>query len=93
MFEALMRRPASSYRLNAQDGLNALPHHSDVPAYGLSRDFHWIPYSPSESPVLAHLDRFAPTVPEVRKAGIAERPLNPPIPVRACLRVLADPAS
>jgi hypothetical protein len=48
MLEALMRRPVSSYRLGAQDALNALLYHSDVPIYGLPRDFNWIPYSPSE---------------------------------------------
>jgi hypothetical protein len=48
MLEALMRRPVSSYRLGAQDALNALLYHSDVAVYGLPRDFNWIPYLPSE---------------------------------------------
>jgi hypothetical protein len=48
ILEALMRRPVSSYRLGAQDALNALLYHSDVPVYGLPRDFNWIPYLPSE---------------------------------------------
>ncbi len=48
MLEALIQRPVSSYRLGAQDALNALLYHSDVPVYGLPRDFNWIPYSPSE---------------------------------------------
>jgi hypothetical protein len=48
MLEALMRRPVSSYRLSAQDAVNALLYHSDAPVYGLPRDFNWIPYSPAE---------------------------------------------
>jgi hypothetical protein len=48
ILEALMRRPVSSYRLGAQDALNALLYHSDVPVYGLPRDFNWVPYLPSE---------------------------------------------
>ena len=48
VLEALMRRPVSSYRLGAQDTFNALLYHSDIPVYGLPRDFNWIPYSPSE---------------------------------------------
>jgi hypothetical protein len=48
MLDALMQRPVSSYRLGAQDALNALLYHGDVPVYGLPRDFNWIPYSPSE---------------------------------------------
>jgi hypothetical protein len=48
MLEALVRRPVSSYRLDAQDALNALLYHSDIPVYALPRDFNWIPYSPSE---------------------------------------------
>jgi hypothetical protein len=76
--------PASSYRLNAQDGLNALPHHSDVPVYGLSRDFNWIPYSPSESPVVAHLDRFAPTVPKCDGVDAPRRHLRAKVTVSNC---------
>lgn len=48
VLEALMRRPVGSYRLAAQDALNALLYLSDVPIYGLARDFNWVPYSQSE---------------------------------------------
>jgi hypothetical protein len=48
MLDVHMRRPVSNYHLGPQDAFNAQLYHSDVPVYGLPRDFNWVPYSPSE---------------------------------------------